>query len=533
MHSVQSGPLTHRQILVVFSGLVLSMLLAALDSTIVATALPTIVGELGGLERLAWVVTAYLLAQTIVTPLYGKLGDLYGRKRVLQVAIVIFLVGSALCGLSRSMIQLIVFRVIQGLGGGGLIVTTQAAIADIVPARDRGRYMGIFGAVFGISSVAGPLLGGYFTTHLTWRWIFYINIPVGILALVVLAATLPATSRRAAHAIDYAGAALLAVVLSGVTLFTDLGGSVYPWSAPVMRGLVAVTIIGLVLFIVTERRAKEPVLPLGLFRNRAFSTTVSVGAITGFAMFGSVTYMPVFLQVVTGATPTGSGLLMVPMMAGMLTTSILSGQLISRRGRYKIFPIIGTMLTALGLFLLSRMTEHTTRGEAARDMLVLGLGMGLTMQVLVLAVQNAVDHKDVGVATSGATLFRFIGGSVGTAVLGAVFAAQLTGHLSRLTHAAPVDGAHSLSMQAIAALAPADRAPYAGAFAASIQTVFLIAFCVALASVLLAFLIPEKPLRSTGAAHASNLGDEMGEAMAMPHSPDEADDADEPQVRTR
>jgi EmrB/QacA subfamily drug resistance transporter len=387
--TLPAGPLTHRQILVVFSGLVLSMLLAALDSTIVATALPTIVSELGGLERLAWVVTAYLLAQTVVTPLYGKLGDLYGRKRILQTAIVVFLIGSALCGLSRSMMQLIVSRFVQGLGGGGLIVTTQAAIADIVPARDRGKYMGIFGAVFGVSSIAGPLLGGYFTTEWSWRWIFYINLPIGLLALVVLGATLPATSRRKQHAIDYAGAGLLAVVLSSITLFTDLGGTVYPWTSPVMAGLLVTCAIALVLFVFAERRASEAVLPLSLFRNRAFVTTVTLGAIVGFAMFGTVTYMPVFLQVVTGATPTGSGLLMVPMMGGMLFTSILSGQLISRTGRYKMFPMVGTLIMSVGLFLLSRMTAHTTRAEATRDMLVLGLGMGLIMQVLVLAVQNA------------------------------------------------------------------------------------------------------------------------------------------------
>ena len=519
-----NAPLSHRQILVVFSGLVLSMLLGALDSTIVATALPTIVGELGGLERLAWVVTAYLLAQTIVTPLYGKLGDLYGRKRVLQVAIVIFLVGSALCGMSRSMIQLIVFRVIQGLGGGGLIVTTQATIADIVPARDRGKYMGIFGAVFGVASVAGPLLGGYFTTHWSWRWIFYINLPIGIIALLVLAATLPATSRRSTHRIDYEGAALLAVVLSGATIFTDLGGTVYPWSAPIMIGIAAVSIVALGLFLVAEHRAAEPVLPLELFANRAFSTTVAVGAIIGFAMFGSVTYMPVFLQVVTGASPTASGLLMVPMMGGMLFSSILSGQLISRTGRYKIFPIVGTIVTVLGLFLLSRMTEQTTRAEAGRDMLVLGLGMGMVMQVLVLAVQNAVEHRHVGVATSGATLFRFIGGSVGTAVLGAVFASKLTSELSR---AAPAgQGVENLNMQVIAALPPDQRAAYAGAFAQSIQTVFIIAMSIAVIAAVLAWLIPEMPLRATVAAHAANVGEEMSEAMAIPLSPEGADELD-------
>src|SRR5919112_132883 len=292
----QGKPIAHKQVLVVFSGLVLAMLLAALDSTIVSTALPTIVSELGGLEHLAWVVTAYLLAQTIVTPIYGKLGDLYGRKIVMQSAIVLFLIGSALCGLSQNMMQLIVFRAIQGLRGGGLTVTTQAVVGDIVPPRDRGRYQGIFGAVFGLSSIAGPLLGGYFTTHWSRRWIFYINLPLGILALVVIAATLPGRSERQHRRIDWMGAALLATTLSAVILVTDLGGTAYPWSSPLVLGLMALGAVALVGFLLAERRAAEPVLPLGLFRNRAFSVTSAVGLIVGFALFGSVTYLPLFLQ---------------------------------------------------------------------------------------------------------------------------------------------------------------------------------------------------------------------------------------------
>jgi multidrug resistance protein len=311
-----TSPASQDNVRVIFGGLLLVMLLAALDSTIVATALPTIVGEFGGLAHISWVVTAYLLAQTIVTPIYGKLGDLYGRKRVLQFAIVLFLIGSALCGLAQSMSHLIIFRGIQGFGGGGLMVTTQAVVADVVPPRARGRYQGIFGAAFGFASIAGPLVGGYFTTQWTWRWIFYINLPVGIIALVVLAATLPSQSSYARHAVDYAGAALLALTLASVVLVTDLGGTVYPWSSPMMIGLIVLAVAGLIAFIFAERGASEPILPLQLFRARDVWVTSVVGLIVGFALIGSVTYLPVFLQIVKGLSPTESGLRMVPLMTG-------------------------------------------------------------------------------------------------------------------------------------------------------------------------------------------------------------------------
>jgi EmrB/QacA subfamily drug resistance transporter len=510
------APLGPRQILIAFSGLVLAMLLAALDSTIVSTALPTIVSELGGLEHLAWVVTVYLLAQTIVTPIYGKLGDLYGRKIVLQSAIVLFLIGSALCGLSQNMTQLIVFRAIQGLGGGGLAVTTQAVVGDIIPPRDRGRYQGIFGAVFGLSSIAGPLLGGYFTTHLSWRWIFYINLPLGIGALIVLAATLPSVSRRVVHAIDYAGAALLAVLLSAVTLLSDLGGSAYPWSSPMSIGLIGVSVLSLVMFTLVERRATEPVLPLHLFRQQTFVVTSAVGLIVGFALFGSVTYFPLYLQVVKGVSPTASGMQMVPMMGGMLVTSIMSGQLISRTGRYKIFPLLGTAVMAVGLFMLSRLTPQTSNTVASLLMLVLGVGLGMVMQVLVIAVQNDVDYRDLGVATSGATLFRLIGGSLGTAILGAIFSARLSVNLARLLPAGMSAGgaARNMSVQALLRLPPSARAAYAEAFTSALDTVFLVATIVCAIGFVITWFLPERPLRATVAAAAGEAGNEVGEAFA-------------------
>jgi EmrB/QacA subfamily drug resistance transporter len=500
------------------------MLLAALDSTIVSTALPTIVGELGGLAHLSWVVTAYLLAQTIVTPLYGKLGDLYGRKGVLQSAVVIFLAGSALCGLARSMTQLIVFRAVQGLGGGGLTVTTQAVVGDIVPPRERGRYQGIFGAVFGLASIAGPLLGGYFTTHFTWRWIFYINLPLGILALLVLAATLPATATRVRHAIDYAGTGLLAVALSAIVLVCDIGGTAYPWSSALVLTVIAIGAVALGAFVVIERRASEPVLPLRLFANRTFVVTSAIGLIVGFALFGAVTFMPLFLQVVKGSSPTGSGLEMLPMMGGMLLTSIASGQLISRTGRYKLFPIVGTLVIAVGLFLLSRMNATTSTARAALDMLVLGLGLGMVMQVLVIVVQNAVDYRDLGVATSGATLFRLVGGSLGTAVLGAIFAARLSSSLANLLpRGARVSGAGVLNPETIVQLSPELRQLYVRAFSGSLGTVFIAATAVGVLGFLLTWLVPQRPLRETvAAASASNVVGEVGEAFAMPTDADSA-----------
>jgi EmrB/QacA subfamily drug resistance transporter len=504
----QEGGETQR-VRVIFMALLLVLLLASLDQTIVSTALPTIVGDLGGLSHLSWVVTAYLLSSTVAGPLYGKLGDLYGRKLVLQVAIVLFLIGSALCGQAQDMTELIAFRAIQGLGGGGLIVTTMAAIGDIIPPRDRGKYQGFFGAVFGVSTVIGPLLGGFFVDSLSWRWIFYVNLPIGLAALAVIAVAFQSPSSHVHHRIDYLGAAVLTAGLSAIVLFTSLGGTTYGWSSPLIIALIATGAVLLMLFPLVETRASEPILPMALFRNRTFVVSSAVGFIIGLALFGAVTFLPLYLQVVKGHSPTVSGLLITPMMGGLLITSIISGQLISRLGRYRMFPIAGTAIATVGLFVLSRIGVSTSTATVALGMVVLGLGLGMVMQVLVLAVQNAVDYRYLGVATSGSTLFRQIGGSIGVSAFGAIFSSNLAHELAtRVPRGVHVPAAANPAV--VHHLPAAIKAPYIEAFAAALQPVFVTAAVVAFAAFLLSWLLPELSLRQTAAAEG------VGESFASP-----------------
>ncbi len=489
----------HRRILVILGALMLGMILASLDQTIVSTALPTIAGDLHGLNHLSWVVTAYLLTLTISTPLWGKLGDLFGRKKLFQAAIVIFLIGSALAGLSQSMIELIAFRAIQGVGAGGLMVGAQAIMGDVVSPRQRGRYMGYFGAVFAFTSVAGPLLGGWFTEHLSWRWVFYINVPIGIVALFVIAAVLHIPVRRTQHSVDYLGTALLGAAVTAVILLTTWGGTTYAWRSVQILGLGLAAIALVVAFALVERRAAEPLMPLSLFRNPVFSVTSAIGFIVGFIMFGAIIYIPLYLQTVHGASPTSSGLQLLPLVFGMLATFIPSGRLVTRWGRYKIFPVIGTAVMSVGLFLLSLMTPSTTLAESSFFMIVVGLGIGMVMQILVVAVQNAVPYSQLGTATSAATFFRTIGGAFGVALFGTIFNNRL---FEELPHYLPPVVFHKIAGRNISsnpaqikALPPPIRAGFVQAFSHSLDLVFLVGVPFALFAFVLSLFLKETPLR--------------------------------------
>lgn len=511
--------LSHRQVLIVFSGLMLGMLLAALDQTIVATALPTIVGDLGGLNHLSWVVTAYLLTSTASVPLYGKISDLYGRKRIFQAAIVLFLIGSVICGAAQNMLTLIIARGIQGAGGGGLMALAMIIIADVVSPRERGRYQGYTGAVFATASVAGPLLGGFFTDSLSWRWIFYINLPVGIVALVVTSAVLNLPFARRNHRIDYLGAGLLVGAVTSFLLVTVWGGSEFAWSSAT---IILLTLGGLVLlgaFLFQERRAAEPILPLNLFRNSVFAVASAISALVGLTMFSAMIFLPLYFQIVTGASATRSGLLMLPLMAGLMTTSIGSGRVISHTGKYRIFPILGGAVSFLGLLLLSRIDVDTSRGETAVYMLITGAGIGLTMQTLILAVQNVVPHEDMGAATSGVTFFRSMGGAFGVAIFGTVLNNRLDHYVPRNVPAdilaslgSPSGNELGRSRVVIERLPDLARIGVIHSFADSLQVVFLVAAPLAFLAFVLAWFVKDVPLRES--VHVGGMTETSVEGQA-------------------
>jgi EmrB/QacA subfamily drug resistance transporter len=499
---MQPNYLSHRQILIVLCGVMAGMLLFALDQGIVGTALPRIVSELGGLNQLSWVVTAYLLTSTASTPLWGKVSDLYGRRLIFQVAIVIFLIGSALSGLSQNMPQLILFRALQGVGGGGLFAIALSIIGDVIPPRERGRYQGYFGAVFGVSSVAGPLLGGWLTDGPGWRWIFYINIPVGLAALVVTSMALKMPVVRRQHQIDYLGAAAIVGAVTCLLLYLDWRGNEYGWTEAGSLLLLAGALFLTAAFVFIERRAAEPIIPLRLFRNQVFSVGNAFAFLAGIAMFGTIIFLPVYLQAVKGFSPTESGLALLPAIIGIFSTSITSGQLITRTGRYKIFPVIGAVIMTVAMVLLSQLDVDTPFWQVAIYEYLFGAGLGFTMQTIVTAVQNSVEYRDMGAATSSTTFFRQMGGSVGAAVFGAVLSSRLAHYLvEQLAKAGINPGAggarvEANDVQAIQQLAEPVKGIVLGAFTSALDDVFLVGVPFLVMAFLIALTLKEVPLRT-------------------------------------
>jgi EmrB/QacA subfamily drug resistance transporter len=504
---------TRRRNLVV-AAVLLAMLLAALDQTIVSTALPTMVADLGGGAHLSWVVTSYLLAETIMTVLIGKFGDLYGRKKTFLISVVLFLVGSFFAGWSESMGTLIAFRAVQGLGAGGLMVTSTAIIADVVPLKERGKFQGFAGAVFGIATVAGPLLGGLFVDHLSWRWSFYVNIPLGIAVVLVAIAALPTIKAVGRPKIDYAGIALIALAATGLTLVTSWGGTEYAWTSPTILWMAVGSVVLLIAFVLVEQRAAEPMLPMRLFRSRVFTVSGILSFVVGFAMRGGITYLPIYLQYVRGESATASGLWMLPLIVGLMSTALLTGNTISRTGQYRIFPLVGSVGLTIGLFLLSLLDADTSYWEMGAFMMVLGAGIGLVMQVPVIVVQSTTNYTDLGVATSGISFLRTMGSSFGVAIFGTIYANQLPKHL---VVPPGVDPRAIASPAAVHALPDAVRAPIVAGYAETVQMMFLIAAPIGLVALAVAFFLPQVQLRDTSRAAATgNSG--VGESFAAPPS---------------
>ena len=514
-HEPGPAPLSKARVNAVFGAVLLGMLLAALDQTIVGTALPTIVGDLGGAGHLSWVVTSYLLAETIMTVVVGKLGDLFGRKLMFQLSVIVFGIGSFCAGFADSMVWLIVWRAVQGLGGGGLMVTSTALIADVVPLRERGKYQGVLGSVFGVVTVAGPMLGGFFVDHLSWRWAFYVNIPLVIVVLIVASSAMPNARAAIKPVIDYAGILLIGLAATGLTLVTSWGGTQYAWGSPTIIGMAIGSVVLLAAFVFVELRAKEPMLPMRLFRNPVFTVGGIMSFVVGFAMLGALSYLPTYMQYVQGTSATTSGVRLLPMVLALLVASIAAGNAVSKTGRYKIFPLVGAAGMTIGLYLLSRLDTDTGFWEASAYMAVLGLGIGLGMQVLTIAVQNTVDYADLGVATSGVTFLRSIGSSFGAAIFGTVYANQLTPNLAAVASLPPGVDPRALQVPtALHALPDAVSAPVIKAYSDSLHVVFLAAAPVGLVAFVLAFFLKEVPLRDTARAAAPDLGD----GFAMPEA---------------
>jgi EmrB/QacA subfamily drug resistance transporter len=497
--AVPTGP--RREVLIILPGLLLAIMLAMLDQLVVSTALPRIVGDLGGVTHLSWVVTAYVLASTITTPLYGKLGDQYGRKRLLMFAIVLFLIGSALAGLSQTMDQLIAFRALQGLGAGGLLVGAIATIGDLVSPRERGQYMGYIMAAMTLAMVAGPLVGGYITDSLSWRWIFYINMPIGGAALIYLALTLHVPVHKVRHKIDYLGALLLAVAASSLVLLTTWGGTQYPWRSAQIMGLGAVAVAATAGFIATERRAAEPVIPLHVFRNRNFSLVTAMSFLLGLALFGAITFLPLYQQTVQHLSATQSGLMLIPLMLGSTVTALIAGRVTTRTGRYKALPIIGGGVMTVGMYLLTTLGINTSLVTTGLYFAVLGLGMGFLMQITTLVAQNSVEPRDIGVASSSRTFFQQIGGSIGVSAFGAIFAHKLTSEMhARLPSVHLNAGGGQLNPVVVTHLPALVKQAVFAAITHAITDVFFWAAPAAAAVFILAWFLKEVPLRGRGDA---------------------------------